>query len=146
MSDLVTPRPSNLVMKDPVPVESDVYNICNRIKELDSNLRVVLHEGHEKPWVVVERGPDNEERFVARYEELDARIIEHLRYIQAVPFEDRVRKLDKEVEEANARHGMMSDERFEEFAHDFHKALVESNLADPVWMKSYRNTNKKGRD
>ena len=146
MTPLITPRPSNLVSTRQVPVESDVYNICMRVQELDPNLRIVLHENHPKPWVVMERGPDGEERFVSRYEELDARIIENLRYMQAVPLEKRIDELQRQADAENAKHGMMSEERFEKFAYDFQKALVDSNMSNPVWGRSYRNTNKKGRE
>lgn len=128
-----------------VQVESDVYNICTRIKEIDPNLSVVLHEGHPQPWVVMERGPDGEDRFVSRYENLDARILEKLRYMLAVPFEKRLEVLTREVEEANKAHGRMNEEQIDRLAHAFYDAGVKSNMIDPKWGKSYRNTNKKGR-
>lgn len=126
-------------------VESDVYDICNRIKEIDPNLSVALHEGHAQPWVVMERGPDGEDRFVSRYAELDSRILDNLRYMLAVPFEKRVEVLQKQVEENNAKIGHMNEEQMDRFAHQFRDALVKSNMADPVWSRSYRNVKKKGK-
>jgi hypothetical protein len=138
---LITPRPSNLTVPQSaafVAFESDVYNICARIKEIDPNLRVVLHEGAAEPWVVLELGPDGEERYVKRYAELDARILEDLRYMLAVPFEKRIEALDKQIQENNDKRGKMSEEQMERFAYEFRKAAVESNLIDPVWDRSYR--------
>jgi hypothetical protein len=114
-------------------VEHDVYNIAERIRQIDSNLRLVLHEGHERPWVVLEVGPDGQERFVSRYEELDARIIDHLLYMLKVPFEERLARLDREIEAANAGFGRMTEEQFERFARDFFDAGVKSNIINPKW-------------
>lgn len=75
---------------------SDVFNICQRVAELDPNLRVLYNESDpEKPWVVTEMSTDREERFVARYQALDARIIEDLQYMLRVPFLDRLRVQDE---------------------------------------------------
>lgn len=141
MSNLIAPRPSNLTVPNSrayTAVESDLYGICSRIKEIDPNLRVVLHEGHPEPWVVVERGADGEERFVARYAELDARVLERLRYMLAVPFETRLQKLEKDIEANNSQIGKLTEEQLDKLAYDMQKALVESNISDPVWGRSYR--------
>lgn len=139
MSDLALPRPNNLRLRSGEKlslVESDVYNVCNRIKEIDPNLTVLLHDGHPEPWVVMELGPDGVERFVCRRAELEPSILDHLRYIRAVPFEDRLRKLEKEEQEANARMGKDYDD--EQFAHMFHQEMVKANMVDPKWGRSYR--------
>lgn len=135
---LLTPAPSNLRAAPGAVVESDVFNICERIKEISPRLTVRVIEGADAPFVVSETGSDGVERFVARYEELDARILENLRYMAAVPFEDRVRKLEREIEASNTEALRMPGDRFEEFAYDVQKALVESNITDPKHFKSYR--------
>lgn len=119
-------------------VDSDVFNIAERVRELDPSLRVVLHENHERPWVVVERCADGEERFVARYAELDARVVDDLRYMLAVPFDQRLAKVAREAEESNERLGRMTDEQFDRFAWDFKRSLYEANMADFKWGRSYR--------
>lgn len=147
MSDLLLNKPANITVRNGQRlsvVTSDVYNIAERVREIDSRLRLVLHEGHEKPWVVTETAEDGVEYFVSRYEELGSHILEHLQYMRAVPFKDRFEKLAKEADAANDRIGHMSDERMEEFAHDFQKALVESNMVDPVWTRNYRKIPKRG--
>lgn len=132
------PKPVNLNFGDArlKYVESDLYGIAERIKELDPSLSVVLHEGHSKPWVVVERGSDGDERFVARYEELDSRVLDHLRYIAAVPFEKRIEKLQREANAENKNHGRMTEEQFDRFARDFYDAGKKSGIIDPVWSKN----------
>lgn len=117
-------------------VTSDVFNICERIKEIDKNLIVRLRDNHEKPWVVMELGADGEERYVAAYEELDQRILEDLRYMLAVPFEQRLAAEAKKADEHNARLGHMSDEKMDRLAWDFQKAMVESNMVNPKWSKN----------
>lgn len=141
MSELIVSTPENITLRRGQRlsvVTSDVYNIAQRVKELDPNLRIVLHEGHEKPWVIVEMGPDGVERFVSRYEELDSRIIDHLRYMLAVPLQQRVEKLAQEVDKSNEELGRLDGERMEKFQYDFHKALLESNMITPKWGRSYR--------
>lgn len=126
-------------------VESDVFNICNRIKEIDPRLVVRLRDGHAKPWVVLEITDDGIERWVAAYEELNASILDDLRYMAAVPLEDRVARVEREIEASNKElEKGMSDETFEKFAWDFNKALRQSNMSDPVWDRSYRPRKPRG--
>ncbi len=141
MSELILNKPTNVRLRDGdrlSVVSSDVYKIAERVKEIDPNLRIILHEGHEKPWVVTEIGRDGVEYFVSRYEELGAHILEHLQYMRAVPLEKRVERLAREADAENARMGQLSGERMEEFQYDFHKAMRDSNMIMPHWGKSFR--------
>lgn len=138
MSDFIVNRPENLFTANGVSmthVSSDVYGIAQRVKELDSNLRIVLHEDHPKPWVVVERGPDGEERFVKRFAELDARIIEELQYMRAVPLHRRVAEAEKIEARENEKFGRLTEEQFERLAFDFLKAGRESGILNPKWTR-----------
>ena len=115
--------------KVPKMVEHDVYNIAQRIKEIDSRLFLMLFEGAKKPWVIyedTETGP----QVVQRYEELTPQILDDLRYMQAVPFTERVKKLSDEIDRENERLGKMDPETFERFAYDFRKAMVYANMID----------------
>ena len=112
----------------PKLVESDVYDMCNRIKEVDPNLYVVLHEGHEQPFVIMENCIDGECRLVRRYAELHPGILDDLRYMLHVPFQKRLELLDKEIEASNSRIGHMSPERMERFAWEFKDSLQKSNF------------------
>ena len=140
MSDekIQVPRPHNLRGSPNIKlVEHDVYNICNRVKELDPNLYIVLHQGHDRPWVVMEHCRDNVDRFVSRYKELTPQIIDDLHYMLAVPFEKRLEEAERRVEAHNAQYDGISDEKMDRFLWDFDKAARASNLYDPVWGKSF---------
>lgn len=101
---LALPRPDN--MRVPYGdaahlVENDVYNICARIKELDPNLYLYLLDppivlgDKTYRYTVSEMCEDRVERLVSRFEDLDARIIEHLQYLLHVPFEHRMAEAEK---------------------------------------------------
>jgi hypothetical protein len=130
-TQLQLPIPDNLVAKGYRHVESDLYNICERIKEVSPRLRLIFHERHpKKPWVVMEDCADGVERFVARYAVPDARILENLRYMLAVPFDERMKKVEAEVEAHNEAHSEMDPEVIERMAYDMRRALVDANLSD----------------
>lgn len=107
-------------------VESDVFNVVTRMREIDPRLHVVLQEGHKLPWVVMEDCADGETRFVKRYEELTPAILDDLRYMLAVPFEKRIEIMQREADAANdaAKRHRESD-AWQEFAWDFGKTLYE---------------------
>jgi hypothetical protein len=123
-----------------VITDSGVYGICERIKEFDPTLYVVLQEGDDRPWVVMEETHTGECRFVARYAELDGRILEHLRYIKNVPFAERFKKLEAQIEAENAELGKPDEESMDYLAWEMQKALIESGMSDPKWVKSFRPT------
>lgn len=146
MADLHLPgTPSNMKFPPHLAgklkmVEHDVYNICGRVKEIDPRLYIVLQEGHEKPWVVMERVEDRVE-MVSRYERLDASILDDLRRMLSIPFEHRMKELFKQVDAENKRaeNAWKESETHERFMWDFRRALEESNIATPMWTRSFRN-------
>lgn len=140
----LAPVPDNLRAKKHQYVTSDVYGICDRIKQIDRSLFVVLQEEHAKPWVIVEHCADGIERFVKRYEHLDASILEDLRYMLAIPFDKRVERISKEAEAENDRLTAIDEEKHERFLWDWKDSAVRSNIMDPMWFSSYRKVNAKG--
>ena len=146
MSDaqFLTPIPDNIRIgwgadfTRPKLVESDVFNVCERIKEIDPRLFVVLQEEHPThKWVIMENCVDGECRMVKRYENLTPAILEDLRYMLAVPFAERLKILDRDVEESNALAArFMSPEDQEQFVYNFQKGLVDCNFVDPKWSKN----------
>jgi len=126
---LVSSIPSNLkldVSGDQTAmmmVDSDLYNIAERIKEIDPNLYIVYHEKHEKPFTVMENCTDGVTRFVARYEELDSRVLDHLRYIASVPFDERLKKAEAEVDAAAAAYESIDEETLDWLAFEMRKDL-----------------------
>jgi hypothetical protein len=56
----------------------------------------------------------------------------------ATPYHDRLEKLERQIEAENRAKEQMDPEKFEQFAFDFHKAMVDSNMIAPKWGRSYR--------
>lgn len=136
MSDLLlTGSPDNLrlpnYLRGARVMTSDVFSVCERIRELDPNLYVVLHEKHELPFVVMERCRDGEERLVKRYKELSSAIIDDLKRMLSVPWETRFKQRAKEVDDHNAKQesAWEESESHERLIYNLGKALKESNIA-----------------
>lgn len=95
MSELLLPRPDNVRGRFGALVTSDVYDIATRLQEVSKRLIVaaldppVAFNGRIYNFCVSELCADGVERFVQRYEELDARIIEDVQRMRAIPFEQR---------------------------------------------------------
>ena len=137
MSDLLVPGiPDNVRvpahLRGVKLVESDVFDIANRIKAIDPNLYIVLHEKHEHPFVVMENTADGTQHMVSRYDRLDASILEDLRRMLATPFTERFAKLTAQIDKENEdqENAWMESEKHEEFIFNMKKALRDSNIAD----------------
>lgn len=142
---LATPIPANLRIRAGTKmtiVESDVYNVCRRIKEIDPSLYVVLQEGHDKPWVVMEMCHDGECRMVSRYAELDSRIIDDLRRMLAIPFDKRIETLQKQLDAENEA-ASKNPEQWERFIWDIGRTLQTCNFLDTKFYTSFRNVGRK---
>lgn len=93
-------------------VDGDVYNISERIAEIDPSLWIdpldppVTIGDQTWNWAITELCADGVERLVFRTAELDARILEHVQYLLHVPFEHR-------FAEAEAREVKIEAERKE---------------------------------
>lgn len=138
-------RPENMRIAGVDPhkltvVEGDVFDMANRIKEIDPNLYIVLHDGHAEPWVVMELCLDGWERMVARYAELGPHILEDLRRMIAIPYDERERELQKKIDKENEarENAWMESEAHDRMTWDFRKALEDSNMADFKWFRSFR--------
>ena len=123
--DLAIAPPSNLSLDPSVRaglVESDMYNICERIKELDPNLKIIhLIDGETQSFVIMETGRDGKEYYVMKTSELDGRVLEKLRYLLHVPFEDRIKALEK------------GNEEFEKKAHEDALDELYERVGRPMW-------------
>lgn len=92
-------RPSNLHLPPgarALAVDSDLYDICGRVAEIDKSLHIVLLEGDDKHcFAIMEHCPDME-RLVFKVKELDARVLQKLQKIMAMPLQERLALLEKE--------------------------------------------------
>lgn len=141
---LLAPKPHNLRLKGARLVESDVYHVCERMKEIDPNLYVMLQEGHPKPWVIMEMCADGECRMVGRYDELTPKILDHLREMLATPFQERIDKLQKQLDYENDYARQMRDSgEWERFLWEFNRELRVCNFVDQKYFKSVRPVKKK---
>ncbi len=124
--------PSNLVLAEGVRaamVEGDVFNICERIKEVDPSLFIIQLENDAKgcAYAIMERCADGTDRLVYKTRELDQRIIDKCMYLKHVPFEHRAEKIMAEVdaeeelrkqEEAEQFYERLGGPMLSQFAHD----------------------------
>jgi hypothetical protein len=93
--------PTNLVLPTElknVPVEGDLYNICERIKEVSPSLRIVPLIGHPQGYryIIMELCEDHVERGVCKVHELDERLITHLRKLMGMPLSERVAQIERD--------------------------------------------------
>lgn len=88
---LALPRPDNLRGSWGTLVDTDVYGISERVKEIDPNLYIYRTEQPGGAvYSIGEMCVDGVERLVFRtHQQLDARVIEKLQYLLHVPFEQR---------------------------------------------------------
>lgn len=130
---LVAPLPRNMKLAgvrggrhDAVKlVESDVFNVAERLRHVSPDLRIVYQDGHSEPFVVMEDCVDGEMRFVARYAELDARIIEDVIRMRAIPFAERWAESCKRVDAENKalEQRLYESEEFDRAAWDLQMAI-----------------------
>lgn len=102
-TDLALPAgnaPSNLHLPDTATaalVESDMYNICERVKEISSNIHIwLLTDDAQYAYAVTEHCEDGVERLIFKIKELDARVLTRLKYLFSVPLVKRIELIDKE--------------------------------------------------
>lgn len=100
-----------------VSLDSDVYNICERVKEISPDLHiVVLANDEQHVFAIMEHCADGVERLVFKVSELDKRVLDKLNELMAVPLKTRIERLEKE----NHRFEQQEREReFEEFYETF---------------------------
>ncbi len=111
-TDLLLPdgmAPSNLHLRPSVKaryVDGDMFSICGRLAEISTRLFILeLTEQGERAWAIMEHADDGVERLVlGGIRELDARILEKVQRMQAIPFEHRVAAAEAENAKFEADH------------------------------------------
>lgn len=109
MSELYLPTvPSNLHLRDGVSaryVTRDLFHISDRIREISDRLFILelaedSPEGQKFGLAIMERTPDQGDYLVFRIsvDDLDARVLDRLRYMMSVDLHTRLAILDKERE------------------------------------------------
>lgn len=104
MSSITLPErcaPTNLRLREDVRVrmvDSDMYDICSRIKEIDSNLFIIdLEDDDEKHcYAIMETAIDGTEMLVMRVHALDERVLTRLRQLASVSLQERVQQAERD--------------------------------------------------
>lgn len=113
-------KPSNLVLPPGtgvMPVEGDLYNICQQLHDLWPQLHVVLLTHDEAyAFAVMEEAKDGTMMLVKKYKELDGRVMKDFQRYFSLSLEARVAERDKEAEKRKAEY---EEARFEEFYENF---------------------------
>lgn len=151
MSELMLPRPDNIRGRFGTRVDSDVYHIADRLKELDPNLVIyaldepIMQFGRTYNFSIVELCRDGTERLVMRVAELDARIIERCERMLRVPFAKRFEAAEKENEkwEAEQRDNQLN-ELYEKMGGDMRIQLERCGFTDS-WGPKYAPMNRTAR-
>lgn len=103
MSTLTYPRPDNVRGKFGRWVTADMFNISQRIREIEEGQRLYIQaldhpiERGEHVWnfVIVEVDESGTERWVTGVESLDGRVIEHVQMLLRVPFAKRLEEAER---------------------------------------------------
>lgn len=118
-------RLTNLHLRDTVTaryIDNDMYDVCRRVQEISDRLRIVeLGEGQRHAWVIMEACEDGVDRRVFKVEELDARVLEKLRYLMAKPLTERLAEYER-------MEGKFEADEIE----NSHEELYE-NVGRPMW-------------
>lgn len=150
MSGFVIPgsaAPNNLRFSSNVRaslVESDVYNICERIREVDPSLFLVLLEQDDKAaYAVMETCRDGTDRLVCKVQELDARIVEKVERLKSIPFEVRFKAIEEQIdrEEAEQRE-LEKEELYETLGAPMLSQLEHDGFIEPKHKLSLTPSNK----
>lgn len=81
-------------------IDSDLFNIADRIREIDPGLYILSVDRPDGHWfVIMQPCADGEDRMALRCKELDARAVERLQYMLHVPFEQRFDEIVRQIDE-----------------------------------------------
>jgi hypothetical protein len=119
-------RPSNLQTPTlGTLVESDVFDICSRVKEIDPELTIVANdEGHAHRFSVQHVDKHGNTYLVMTADALDARILTELQYLLHVPHEKRYAEAERR--ERAAEESVALEQRellYEKLGHQFYTQL-----------------------
>lgn len=129
--------PANLHLRPSVKaryISEDMFDICERLAEIDPRLYIVeLTEDDEANYMIMEHCADGVVRAVIPkpVKELDARVLERVRYLLHVPFEKRLADVEAENEAyEKAHHENELEEMYEKMGHAFRRQLWHDGFID----------------
>lgn len=140
--------PNNLHFAEDVKatiIESDLYDICTRLAEIDPTLFIILLEdGNSHRFTIMEHCADGWDRMVWSVNELDQRILQKARYLKSVPFEHRFEEAEKlEAKMKAEQEAEAFEEFYEKLGGPMRAELARTNFIDPVNYTSTPKVSKK---
>lgn len=136
MSLAVAGRPTNLRipgLRKQVVVEHDVLGVCDELAEEFPNVYVVLSEDFDgnHGFHVMERGDDGVDYLCFKVDELDKRVVQRLKRIAHIPFEERFAAAEKEEQAAKiAADQAASEELYERMGGPMYTQLGKDGFVD----------------
>lgn len=139
MSELTYPRPDNVRGKFGRWVTADMFHIAQRIQEVSRDLfiqeldpPVRYNEHDERHYAIIEVDPNTYiERLVTTVAALDARVIDHMQYLLAVPFAQRFEEAEKlEAKRQQEDIDRQLDEALENWGWDFRRQLEHDGFIE----------------
>lgn len=119
-------------------VDGDMFNICERIKEISPSLSIVLLEkDNQFAYAIMEHCVDGVERLVFKVKELDNRVCEKLRRLMSMPLSERVTEIEKQEHRLEAeRLDEESSELYERFGRPMwtqleHDGFIQRGVSYP---------------
>lgn len=110
-------------------VDADMFDICERVREISPSLLIVLleHSGTDTmAYAIMEQCADGAARLIFKVPQLDGRVLDKLRELMAVPFEERYRRVEEE------------NHRFEQAEHENAMDQLYEDMGRPMWTELER--------
>lgn len=150
MPELILDVPTNLRLPPGTKarhVDSDMWNICERLREYDPRMSIIMLEyAAGVRWAIMERGPDGVDRMVCRVKELDARVIDECRRMAAIPADERLKVLEAEIAKERAQADTdAQDALYEKIGGGFYDGLYASGFTQSAKPMSVRPLNRAAR-
>jgi hypothetical protein len=115
-------------------VDSDMFDICRRLAQLDRRLYVVEltdPKSQRANYVIMEHGLDGTAYMVLKTWELDARVIEKCERMLRIPLDQRFAEAEREEREAEeAIRQEAIDETYEKVGHAFRRQLWKDGFIE----------------
>lgn len=113
-------------------IDGDLLDICPRLAEISPRLYVVeLVEGDKAVWAIMEATDAGSGMLVYKADSLDARVLERVRYMLHVPFDQRLKVIEAENAKYEADHAdNLLEQTYERMGGQFRRQLEHDGFID----------------
>src|SRR2546423_12858037 len=105
-----------------IPIEADVYNIVERLKEISPTLSVNYIDQGDGWFSIVETTPDGKEHLVTTVTELTPAVVEHVRMLGSESY-DAIAEMDRADDAAEKNKKRAFAEKVGEVGERLHHAI-----------------------